>query len=114
MVTINHLQGSEKMGKHYASKVSTYEDKVKIVSPLESAITNMEELDRTYLSTVEISKLQTLIKKADELNTIIVYRMNKDIENQENKGEKKQKLKEVNKKLKTLTPEQMDKLLSTL
>lgn len=93
--------------RRFAQKVETYEQKTRIVSPLVSAIINMEEMaehNTEYLSTVEINKLNTLITKMNELNDSIVQRMNKDIESYQNRDHKK----ELIKKLRSLSVEELE------
>ena len=102
------------MAKHYATKMNDISEKVDYLSTIEKAITAIEAMDFSYLSTAEQNKLTTICSKLNTFVNEVSTRMDRDIENLANKGEQKEKLKEVNQKLKKLSPEQMDKLLSSL
>lgn len=102
------------MAKHYATKVNDTIEKIAIVDKFMQASDRLKQIDELYLSTTEQKKLFTIVDKIHALYEEVNRRMEVDIKGIETKDEQKQKLKEVNKKLKTLSPEKLDKLLSTL
>lgn len=102
------------MAKHYAKKMNDTAEKVEYLSTIENALMAIEDMDFSYLSTVEQNKLTTICSKLHTFINDVSFRMDGDIKNITIKSENKEKLKEVNKKLKSLSPEKFDKLLSTL
>lgn len=98
------------MRKH-AVKVKSQDEKVEKTNPLRDALASLKTVDNNYLTSQEVSKLDTIFKKLDDVVDAVYNRMSADLEKASVSEEEKMKKKALTEKLKNLSIEQIDNLL---
>lgn len=97
--------------RKHAIKVRSQDEKVEKINPLRDALTHLKEVDTEYFTTLELSRLDTIINKLDKFIDEAYTRMSTDLEKASISEEEREKKKALAEKLKHLSPEQIDKLL---
>lgn len=102
--------------RRHPTKVVSTEELNLLIQPLRNVLNACDEISLRceFFSNDELNALNTITSKTSALIDKITSRMTKSISKVEQTEEEKAKKHALKEKLKTLTPEQIDKLLSTL
>lgn len=97
--------------RKHAVKVKTHDEKVEKIHPVREALSSLQAIDTEYLTSQEVSRIDTIINKLGKVADEVYTRMSADLEKASVSEEEKMKKKALTEKLKNLSAEQIDKLL---